>query len=85
MEQFMNKMYELYLDMLQDVNANTRTEERYDILINGIFNNLRLDYNGTSLMIRSDEGFISILKALEPKRCEQALNELQQKLNKEED
>ena len=77
MEQFMNKMYELYLDMLQDANANARTEERYDILINGIFDNLRLDYNKTSLMIRSDEKFMTLLQAIEPRRFKMALEELQ--------
>ena len=76
MEQFMNKMYELYLDMLQDTNASARTEERYHIFIQGIVNNLRLNYSKNDLMISSDESFINMFKTLEPDVYQRKFQEL---------
>lgn len=76
MEQFMNKMYELYLDMLQDANANARTEERYDTLLNAIFNNLELNWDKTGLRIKDENKIITIIQAIEPHKYNTILNEL---------
>lgn len=76
MEQFMNKMYELYLDMLQDTNANARLEERYDTLINTIFNNLELNWDKTGLRIKDENKIVTIIQAIEPQRYNTILNEL---------
>lgn len=67
-EKTMNKFYELYMDMLQDMRADAKTEERYYVLIDSIFNNLRLNYSDTELTIKSDECLMNILKTLEPER-----------------
>ena len=83
-EQFMNKMYELYLDMLQDTRADAITEERYDTLICAIFNNLRLGYNGKELMINSDEKLMAVLQAIEPHEYNNTLEKLQKENNNEE-
>lgn len=81
-EKTMNRFYELFLDMLQDSRADSKIEERYDILMDTIFNNLRLNYDGKTLKIDSEEGFANILKTLEPRRYNDALEKLK---NKEEE
>ena len=86
MEQFMNKMYELYMDMLQDAGANARTEERYDTLLNAIFNNLELNWEKTGLRIKDESKIVTIIQAIEPYKYKNRLLELQEeKTNKEEE
>lgn len=80
-EQFVNKMYELYLDIVQDNKANTITEERYEILLTAIFNNLRLGYNDKELMINSDEKLMAVLQAIEPYKFNMKLEQLQKEKN----
>lgn len=79
MEQFMNKMYELYLDMLQDARADAGTEEKYNILLNAIFNNLELNWDKTGLRIKDESKILTVIQAIEPRRCELALEMLQEK------
>lgn len=85
-EQFVNKMYELYMDMLQDANANARTEERYDTLLNVIFSNLELNWDKTSLRIKDESKILTVIQAIEPHKCMNKLHSLleDEKLNKED-
>ena len=79
MENFMNKMYELYLDMLQDARVDAGTGEKYAILVNAIINNLELNWDKTGLRIKDESKIVAIIQAMEPRMCEQALLELQEK------
>ena len=82
MEQFLNKMYELYMDMLQDINGNIRIEEKYDALLNIIFNNLELNYDKTSLRLKDESKIVTVVQAIEPHKFFNKLKELQ---NEEEE
>lgn len=83
-EQFMNKMYELYLDMLQDTRADARIGVKYNTLVTSILNNVRLTYDNKDLMIKSDEKLMSVLQALEPINYKVALKNLQDSINNED-
>lgn len=85
-EKTMNRFYELYLDMLQDMRVDAKTEERYYVLIDSIFNNLRFNYSDTELTLKSDECLINILKTLEPERYKMLYDGLiKNKENEEEE
>ena len=59
-------------------------QERYITIVNMIFNNSRLNWNGTGLAINRDEGIFEYLKAIEPAMYEAKIKELQEAAAKDE-
>lgn len=64
-------------DIIQDSRANARIERDYDNLTYLIFNNVRLNWDKTGLILNSDEKLFDFLKIIEPTRYNVTLRQLQ--------
>lgn len=71
-------------DVMQDARIDARIETKYDILINCIFSNARLNWNKDDLTLKSDEKLFNLIEALEPDSYKAALKDLQEKDEKTE-
>lgn len=64
-------------DIIQDTRADTRIETKYEMLLNCIFKNVRLNWNSEGLTFKStDDKLFHLLEAIEPERYQHALADL---------
>lgn len=64
-------------DMIHDSRAAARAEYSYDLLIEHIFRNSRLNWDKTGLILKSDEKLFDLIETLEPVKYYNKLDQLQ--------
>lgn len=73
-------------DVIQDTRIDARTETKYEILINCLFSNARLNWEKDGLTINSSfEKVFSLLEALEPDSYKAAVKDLLEEESKKEE
>lgn len=72
-------------DVIQDTRIDARIEAKYEILINCIFKNAKLNWNKEDLIFNSDEKVFNLIEALEPDSYKAALKDLLEEESKKEE